>query len=352
MKQHFTRIILEWHKEIDRYLPWKESNNPYKVWLSEVILQQTRVEQGMPYYLAFVNDFPDVHALANASEDEVLRLWKGLGYYTRARNLHKTAKYVSKELNGEFPNSLEALKNLKGIGDYTAAAIASFAFKQPHAVVDGNVFRVLSRYFLVDLPIDSTEGKKYFKELANELITQDKPDKYNQAIMDFGALQCVPRNPDCQSCPLNELCVAFKLDLIGTLPVKAKKIKHRSRYFHFIVIKDKSELFLMKRTDRDIWQSLYQFPMIEKERPLSQNELMSSDEWVNIFGANAQLVLRLGGEYKQTLTHQKINAIFFEVEPSTEISQKEDWIKINSQILDNFAFPKVIDWYLSENPLY
>ena len=266
MKQ-FSKKLIDWYLKNQRCLPWRLSSNPYHVWLSEIILQQTRVAQGMRYYLNFVEAFPTVFDLANASEMEVLKLWQGLGYYSRARNLHHTAKVIVTDYNGNFPNDFETLKKLKGIGDYTASAIASICFDKPHAVVDGNVYRVLSRYFGIATPINTTEGSKAFKVLAQSLIDLKQPGTYNQAIMDFGATQCKPKNPLCENCVLQENCLALRDATVDALPVKIKKTRITHRYFHYLLILNEQQQFcLQKRTGNGIWKNLYEFPKIEKEK--------------------------------------------------------------------------------------
>ncbi|GAB4154756.1 MAG: A/G-specific adenine glycosylase [Winogradskyella sp.] len=269
----FKNKLTNWYSNNKRDLPWRNSKNPYHIWLSEIILQQTQVKQGLPYYDAFVKQYPTVFDLANASEEEVLKLWQGLGYYSRARNLHATAKYVAFELNGNFPDNYRDLLKLKGVGDYTASAIASIAFNEVEAVVDGNVFRVLSRYFGIKTPINSTTGAKKFKELASSLIDKDQPAMFNQAIMDFGATQCKPKNPYCVICPLNESCVALQKNLIDSLPVKLKKTKVKTKFFNFLVcIDNNNKTILEKRTSKGIWQNLYQFPLIESDKSLTAEE--------------------------------------------------------------------------------
>ncbi len=266
----FNKTLTIWYSEHKRDLPWRRTKNPYYIWLSEIILQQTQIAQGQPYYDAFVTKYPSVFDLANAEESEVLKLWQGLGYYSRARNLHATAKHIAKEHNGVFPNTYKDLLKLKGVGDYTASAIASICFGEPTAVVDGNVYRVLSRYFGIDTPINATEGIKEFKALATSLMDHDHPSDYNQAIMEFGAVQCKPKNPNCQTCPLNDSCVALQKNLIDQLPVKLKKTKVSTKYFNFLVLlsTDKKTLF-QKRVKKGIWQNLYQFPLLETDQILN-----------------------------------------------------------------------------------
>ena len=275
---NFSNALINWYSENKRALPWRETQNPYYIWLSEIILQQTQVRQGLPYYEAFVTKFPSIFDLANASEEAVLKLWQGLGYYSRARNLHTTAKYIAFELDGIFPDNYKDLIKLKGVGDYTASAIASIAFDEVAAVVDGNVYRVLSRFFGIDTPINSTAGIKEFKALATSLIDKKQPAVFNQAIMEFGATQCKPKNPYCIVCPLNGGCVAFQKQKIDQLPVKLKKTKITTKYFNFLVCIDRNKNTLLeKRTGKGIWQNLYQFPLIESERSLSSEEFHQLD---------------------------------------------------------------------------
>ncbi len=265
----FSKTLNHWYSNNKRALPWRQTKDPYYIWLSEIILQQTQVAQGLPYYSKFVEEFPSVFHLANAEESNVLKLWQGLGYYSRARNLHATAKYIANELNGEFPNTYKDLLKLKGIGDYTASAIASICFNKTEAVVDGNVYRVLGRYFGIDTPINSSKGTKEFKQLAQELIDKKNPAEFNQAIMEFGATQCKPQNPDCSMCPFNTSCIAFNKNSISELPVKIKSAKAKKKYFNFLVFIDKDgKTILEKREGKGIWQNLYQFPLIEAGKNL------------------------------------------------------------------------------------
>ncbi len=260
----FSNSLIQWYLRYKRDLPWRNTTNPYHIWLSEIMLQQTRVAQGMPYFFAFTGAFPTVFDLANASEEQVLKLWQGLGYYSRARNLHKTAKYVAEELNGIFPENYKSLLQLKGVGDYTAAAIASFSYNEAVPVVDGNVFRVLSRYFDIETDISSASAKKEFQNIAFEIMPKDKPAIFNQAIMEFGALQCVPKNPDCTICFMNNSCAALQKNKVNRLPVKTKKTKITNRYFNYIVLQDLAgNTKIQKRSDKGIWHNLYEFPLIE-----------------------------------------------------------------------------------------
>ncbi len=272
----FSKALINWYSINKRILPWRQTNNPYYIWLSEIILQQTQVKQGLPYYDAFVAKYPTVFDLAKANESDVLKLWQGLGYYSRARNLHTTAKHVANELNGEFPNNYKDLLKLKGIGDYTASAIASICFNENAAVVDGNVYRVLSRYFEIDTPINSSQGSKEFKQLAQELIDKKKPAEFNQAIMEFGATQCKPQNPDCNVCPFQDGCMAFNKNRIADLPVKIKSAKAKKKYFNFLVVISKdNKTILQKREGKGIWQNLYQFPLVETKKEVDAKTLKS-----------------------------------------------------------------------------
>jgi A/G-specific adenine glycosylase len=308
-KRYFSDKVVEWYLQHKRELPWRANQEPYRIWLSEIILQQTKVSQGLPYYLKFLEAFPTVEDLANASEQKVLRYWQGLGYYTRARNLHKCAKAVVEKYNGVFPESFEKLKTLPGIGDYTAAAISSIAFREPVAVVDGNVFRVLSRVFGIDDAINSPEGKKKFTTLANELIQKQHPGEHNQAVMEFGALFCTPKTPKCIECTFNASCYAFKKALQQVLPIKIKAKDSRKRYFYYVVIQKGDTLLMRKRTLKDIWHGLYDFPLVEKNRPVAIEKLISEDALLKtmVIQPGSYIVSKT---YKHILTHQHISARF------------------------------------------
>jgi A/G-specific adenine glycosylase len=344
-KKHFAKQLLQWNNDHnDRHMPWKGEKNPYLIWLSEIILQQTRVEQGLPYFLSFKQKYPTVKHLAEANEDEVMKLWQGLGYYSRARNLHETAKNVHFNLNGNFPGSFEELIKLKGVGDYTASAIASFAFGEKKAVVDGNVIRVLARVFGIDLPFDTTEGKKKFAELAQELIDHEEPGAYNQAIMDFGAVVCTPQNPLCDTCPFQKNCMAYQQNRIDDLPVRKKKIKVLSRYFNYLVIKTETEIFIQKRTGSDIWKNLYELPMFETAKPLRKNIKAAIAEYLK--AADFEVISYSEGPV-QLLTHRKIHAQFIEIEVKNfKKLQLADTQKIKLTSLDSFAFPKTVYSFL------
>ncbi|NRA91179.1 MAG: A/G-specific adenine glycosylase [Psychroserpens sp.] len=270
----FKKVLTNWYSDNKRNLPWRNTKNPYFIWLSEIILQQTQIKQGLPYYETFVNRYPTVFDLANATEESVLKTWQGLGNYSRARNLHASAKFIANDLNGVFPTNYKDIKALKGVGDYTASAIASICFNEPTAVVDGNVYRVLSRYFGIDTPINTTKGIKEFKLLATELIELENPGDYNQALMEFGATHCKPKNPYCFDCPFSNSCVAYNKGLINKLPVKLKKTKVVQKYINFLVIlsRDQKTVVFERRTGKGIWQNLYQFPMVESGKSLKPSE--------------------------------------------------------------------------------
>lgn len=304
-KTIFSKKIISWYEENKRDLPWRHTRDPYKIWLSEIILQQTRVAQGLPYYEKFVDHFPDIISLANAKEDRVLRLWQGLGYYSRARNLHACAKKVKEEGDGIFPQTFEELIKLPGIGSYTAAAIASMAFREPVAVVDGNVYRVLARLFGIDIDIASNEGKAYFFEKANELIDRQHPDLFNQAMMEFGALHCTPKNPKCDSCIFIKTCIAYNKDQQSLLPVKAKKQKVKKRYFTYIIIEHRGRLLMRKRQSGDIWNGLYDFFLIEKPRLLNPEKLLL--DYTELKTASPVAVSEV---YKHVLSHQHLMTRF------------------------------------------
>jgi A/G-specific adenine glycosylase len=308
-RSSFATKLLKWYHVHKRDLPWRETQNPYLIWISEIILQQTRVDQGLPYYYRFIENFPSVQHLAQASEQDVLSTWQGLGYYSRARNLHAAAKQIAFDLNGKFPTSYQDWLNIKGVGSYTAAAIASFYQKEKVPVLDGNVFRVLARIKGIDEDILSNKGKKIFWETSLNLMPDQEADLYNQAIMEFGALHCTPKNPHCHTCPFQKECFAFEKDLIADLPVKLKKLKRTSRYFHFLVYRFQEQMMLIERTKKDIWQGLHQFPLLE----LPENELPSKKTLENCqFTTNP---------IKHVLSHQDLYCTFYDI----PVKNKTQW---------------------------
>lgn len=325
----FAQKILNWYHENQRDLPWRRTRDPYKVWLSEIILQQTRVVQGMPYYLRFVDAFPTVQDLAKAPEEQVLKLWQGLGYYSRARNLHATAKIVANNFDGQFPNTYKELKTLKGVGDYTASAIASFCFDAPEPVVDGNVYRVLSRYFGVDIPINSTKGIKYFKELAREVMDSGNIRDYNQGIMEFGAVQCAPKKPYCLLCPLQESCVAVKDGKVSELPLKLNKTKVKNRYFNYVIpIDPENNTILEQRTGKGIWQNLYQFPLVESDKNLKAEELKLLIQGNGQLPEYESLSLYNNETIVHKLSHQHLHTKFWILKTSYILEEGTPWKKI------------------------
>lgn len=323
MKAHdFPLRLLQWYTLHGRRLPWRGTGDPYRIWVSEVILQQTRVAQGHDYFLRFLRRFPDVAALAAATDDEVLSLWQGLGYYSRARNLHKAARMIVQ--TGRFPDTYDTLRLLPGVGDYTAAAIASFAFGHPCAVVDGNVFRVLARYFGIDTPIDTVPGRKLFTALAQEMLDEARPADYNQAIMDFGALQCTPQSPRCPDCPLADTCQALADGRVTDLPVKARKPAVRDRYLTYINMEYQGEILLEKRGEGDIWQGLYQPPLRETAQPMTLPEV---EAWAGCYGS---LTLQCSGRL-HLLTHQRLHADYYHLACTVRPPFHGIWVPIDQQ---------------------
>ncbi|OWY19739.1 A/G-specific adenine glycosylase [Sphingobacteriales bacterium UPWRP_1] len=347
----FTQQLLQWQAGNTRQLPWKNTNNAYIIWLSEVILQQTRVEQGMPYFLKFAARYPSVSDLANAPDDEVMHLWEGLGYYSRARNMLHTARYIVRELNGVFPQTYEEIRRLKGVGDYTAAAIASFAYGLPYAVVDGNVYRVLSRYFGIDTPVDHPKGKQQFSQLAQQLLYTPNPGLFNQAIMDFGALQCTPAKPNCPTCPLNNSCVAYADGRVAALPVKSKKIVRKNRFFNFVILHTPSGgVLLRKRTAKDIWENLYEFLLLETDGQLLTPQTAGNHHFIKQLTHHYRLSFRSASVmFKQQLTHQTIYACFFEADIAQPdfFTLLQDFFEIPENEINRYALPKIINNYLT-----
>jgi A/G-specific adenine glycosylase len=341
--------LTKWYKTHHRNLPWRNTKNPYRIWLSEVILQQTRVDQGLNYYEKFTAKYPTIQSLAATSENEVLKDWEGLGYYSRARNLLYTANFICEKLQGKFPTSYNEIIKLKGIGPYAAAAISSFAFEEERAVVDGNVYRTLSRIFGISTPIDSTTGKKEFQALADELIKDQIPSIHNQAMMEFGALQCTPKNPDCENCPFKDNCFAFKHDLISDLPVKSKKTKQTKRYFTYLVVSDGEHLMLNKRSEKGIWANLFEFPVIESTNENEQIAIQQTETWNTLVNETNGIVQFKSNIYKHILSHQIISAVFFEIKLSEMplITNMENLI-INKSELNQYALPKLLVNYLSD----
>lgn len=340
---NFPEQIRAWYFKHGRRLPWRETKDPYKIWISEVILQQTRVDQGLAYYQRFIKAFPNVKALAQTSETRLMQLWQGLGYYSRARNLHQAAQSIVNEHNGKMPQTYKKIKNLKGIGPYTASAIASFAYNLPYAVVDGNVYRVLSRYYAMDLPIDTTAGQKHFSGLADYLLDKNDPASHNQAIMDLGALICKPANPLCEECPVNDACAAFATGTQNLFPVKSKKITRKKRYLNYIIIIKDQLIIINKRKENDIWKGLYEFPLIETPLPNTEKEIETLLRKQKAGFVSLSKLL----EKKHLLTHQELHACFYYL----EIRSAKDFIQwtkaqtfevIPISKIDEIPFPQLI----------
>jgi len=336
---NFSNILIKWYLQNKRDLPWRKTTNPYLIWLSEIMLQQTRVAQGTPYFFSFSEEFPTVFDLANADEEKVLKLWQGLGYYSRARNLHKTAQYVANELNGVFPPSYIELLKLKGVGEYTAAAIASFSYNEPVPVVDGNVFRVLSRYFDIESDITLPATKKEFTSLAQELMPKDTPAIFNQAIMEFGALQCVPKSPNCSVCVFTDSCLALQKKKVDVLPVKSKKTKVTNRFFNYLILEDViGNTLIQKRTAKGIWHNLYEFPLLETTEIVDfdyvskavQNDIFPNYTILGIEDCSHATVIH-------KLSHQHLHIQFWKVKISQLIDNGVDTVSLKT-----FPFPIVI----------
>jgi len=346
----FYKNLILWYLQNKRALPWRETKDPYKIWLSEILLQQTRVAQGLPYYLKFIEAFPTIFDLAKSSEEEVLKLWQGLGYYSRARNLHYTARYIVNNLDGVFPSSYNELLTLKGVGDYTASAIASICFAEPAAVVDGNVYRVLSRMFGVATPINSSQGIKEFKELAQTLLDKSSPGDYNQAIMEFGARYCVPQNPNCSSCIFSEKCVAFNTQQLSELPVKLKKAKVKKHYFNYLVVlSPDGETLLEQRIGKGIWENLYQFPLIESASELEQETMESHPKYMELAQELrlSNLTLYNSKTIIHKLSHKHLFTRFWIVKG--EIADKRS---IPIEEIHRFPVPILIGNFISEFSIF
>jgi A/G-specific adenine glycosylase len=341
---YFTKNLLLWHKNDNtRTMPWKEERNPYRIWLSEIILQQTRVAQGLDYYNKFIIKYPTVEKLANAEENSVFKLWEGLGYYSRCKNLIASARFIAFELGGKFPTTYESILQLKGVGPYTASAIASFAYNLPHAVLDGNVLRVLARYFGIEKPIDSTEGKKYFTELAQSLLDRASPALYNQSIMDFGATICKPQIPLCSTCILKSNCVAFKKNIAQNLPVKGKKLEKKKRYFYYIIAIFDNKIYLRKRTEKDIWQNLWEFILVEQTQKIELGDFLASTPYFDVVGKKS-ILKHNSIFYKQQLTHQTIEGVFLHVALKSPL-KNDSYIAVSKNELKKMAFPRLITNY-------
>lgn len=342
---------MDWYQVHKRSLPWRETKDPYKIWLSEIILQQTRVAQGLPYYQKFVEAYPSVKHLAEAHEDEVLKLWEGLGYYSRARNMHAAAKQICSNHKGKFPETHQEILNLKGVGDYTAAAIASFAFNLPHAVLDGNVYRVLSRVFGIETPINKPEAKRTFTTLAQELLPIKSPADYNQAIMEFGALQCKPKNPVCSGCPLKDNCIALQKNMVSELPKKVAAKPKRERYFYYLQLEYNGNTAVQKRGAKDIWQGLYEFALLEFEKQKPIEEVLKEANTLNWLGDHFE-ILSTQALKPHILSHQKLWPVVLKIRLqhlATRLPNQWEWV--DQKNLLKLPMPVLLRNYLDENQL-
>lgn len=346
-----STLLSEWYGVHQRDLPWRRFSDPYpdpyKVWLSEIILQQTRVEQGLPYYETILSRFPDVKSMAQAPLDDLLKRWQGLGYYSRARNMHAAAKQVVNEFGGSFPKNYDTLLKLKGVGEYTASAIASISYGEARAVVDGNVFRVLARIFNIDTPINSTEGKRKFSELAAELLDRDHPSRHNQALMEFGALQCIPVRPDCGNCPLSAHCQGLAAQRVAELPVKTKGASKRERYFLYLVPTFEKHTWMQQRLEKDIWQNLWEFPLIEYAKRPSMEKILEEPMLRTWFGDAYTIGNSL--EFKHILSHRIIYATFLPLRIQQTDNVPTNWTKVSINKIDTFAVSKMTENYLSKS---
>ncbi|HPJ82659.1 MAG: A/G-specific adenine glycosylase [Bacteroidales bacterium] len=343
----FTSLLLDWYNKKQRDLPWKKNKDPYSVWVSEVILQQTRVEQGTHYYKRFLEAFPTIHHLAQAQEDEVLKLWQGLGYYSRARNMHKTAKRLMEEHNGTFPADVSLLRSLHGIGDYTAAAVASFAFGLPVVALDGNGYRILARVFGIDLEVGTTRAKKVFSELAESLLPTDNSASFNQALMDFGSLVCTPR-PVCSLCPMTNTCLAYQKGLTDKLPVKQEKNVSRLRYFNYLDIELGKTTYLRQRAGKDIWKGLYEFPLIETPQRTGFPELEKTEQFVKLFGSSTLTMIGTHDASPHKLTHQIIYPVFYKIKLSRPAPGLEkEYLRIDRKDIHRYAISRLTEKYLN-----
>ena len=343
-----TPQLMDWFELHKRDMPWRGIHDPYKIWISEIILQQTRVNQGWDYYTRFIERFPDLKTLANAEEVEVLKYWQGLGYYSRARNLYAAARMIMEQFDGKFPEDYVSLLKLKGVGEYTAAAIVSFAWNKPYPVVDGNVFRFISRLLGINKPIDTGTGKKLFTQIAGKLMNHKQAGIFNQAMMEFGALQCVPVSPDCRICPFLDICFAYHSNQIACYPIKQNRVKTKTRYFHYFHIRFQDYTYLNKRTGKDIWKNLYEFPCIESEESLSFEQLQQTEPFQKLFPPHIQIQCKLLiSNKKHLLTHRVLFADFYEVFIEKEPEYLSIYQKISSWEMDNYPVHKLMQFYFS-----
>jgi A/G-specific adenine glycosylase len=348
----FSAKVISWYNANKRQLPWRDNRDPYRIWISEIVLQQTRVDQGISYYFKLLQQYPNVYKLAHAHIDQVLRVWQGLGYYSRARNLHATAQKIAFELDGQFPDNYHDLLKLKGIGEYTAAAIASFAFKEAVAVVDGNVSRIISRLYGIEQPIDTIAVKKRIKEAANKLIDKNHPDTYNQAIMDFGALQCIPSRPNCMVCIVKNICQAHQKGITKKIPVKTPKKKTQIRFFNYLVIYHQGKLLFNQRKENDIWKLLYEFPLIETKTNLTPTQLIAHSDWKHFFETHNVKIHKYYSGYTQKLTHQQIFATFFLIYIDKIPVGLKSFQQVPLNHISDIAIPRLIERFILKSGFF
>lgn len=337
----FVRELHSWYASVKRDLPWRHTDNPYLLWVSEIILQQTQVVQGLPYFERFISAFPTVDALANAAEDDVLKLWQGLGYYSRARNMHHAANQVMTEFGGRFPQSYDELMTLKGIGDYTASAVSSFSCGEDRACVDGNVIRVICRLFGIEEPYDTGAGKKAIKQLADEILPQGHSAVHNQAMMEFGAMQCTPKNPNCESCVLLSHCMAFDRGLVGELPIKSKRTKVQDVYMYYFVVQYKGQFILQQRSGQGIWKGLFEFPLFEADEAQDEAEVIKF--MTDAYGEASDTTVTFSTTYRHLLSHRRIYAQFVIVKLEHAVVVQAPQIMIDSSDFSDYAVPRLID---------
>ncbi len=347
--------LLDWYDKNRRVLPWRQTRDPYKIWLSEIILQQTRVNQGLSYYLKFVEKYPKIQQLADADEDEILKLWQGLGYYSRARNMHHAAKFVAEQMQGKFPDNYDDILKLKGVGPYTAAAISSIVFHEPKPVMDGNVMRVISRWYAIRESVDSTKGKKQIAEILETLIDREKPGQFNQAMMEFGAKYCKPKNPDCENCIFAEKCLAFSQNLVADLPKKMGKSKIRKRFFYYLVFRfgngDATFTLLNKRSGNDIWKGLYEFPLIEMEYEEPVDHVLNHPRFKSLINHNHYVVRHISRPVSHQLTHQKIIAKFMVIDAEINPPEPDGLINVRLPEFQKYPISRLTAKFLETNPI-
>lgn len=351
---NFSSELLKWYKKHKRDLPWRKTTDPYLIWLSEIILQQTRVSQGLPYFLRFKKKYPTIRKFASAKQRDILKLWQGLGYYSRARNMHETAKNIVKYSGGKFPREYSELLRLKGIGEYTAAAITSISFNLPYPVVDGNVVRVLSRYFGIKNNGSTSALRKKYVALARKLMGKHSPSDFNQAMMEFGALQCIPKNPDCSICPLNKSCFAYKNSKVEWLPPRKQKVKIIKRYFDYLLLRNGLNIFLRQRNGNDIWKKLFDFPLIESSKTVSKTELRKIIATNNYISNEDFEIVPIGNVYEHQLSHQLLQVRFWRVKTNRNFinPMSSELLSVDAKTVENYPMPRLIEKFLADHNLF